>query len=211
MLAGGLAALVVALGSSACAATGGAELVSHPADHVSAGSSDALTGSAPLAPSVTDGRRPSSADTTVAHAYSLQPVAMSTGTAIVQGWLSALHALDEASYTSDWRSPDLAATEVEPELTLVVSELRALARARVVTTGSTQFVRVGDVSLSGSTAQLVGCVNRGEIEVYSSTGHPVPGPAGRAGPEVISAELAATSTGWKVKSETSKEEQCPLA
>jgi hypothetical protein len=128
----------------------------------------------------------------------------------VQGWLSALYAFDEASRTSDWRSPDLTATAVDPELDVVVSELRALARAGIVTTGSTQLTRVSVVSVSGNTAQLVGCVNRREIEIYSSTRRPVPGAAGRAGPEVISAELAATFAGWKVKSETYKEAQCPF-
>ncbi len=210
VLAGGLAALVVALGSSACATTGGAGLASHPADRVSTGPSDADAGSASASPLETVVQDPSSPDTSLVRAKSTLPVAMSTGTAIVQGWLSALYAFDEASRTSDWRSPYLTATEVNPELDVVVSELRALARARIVTTGNTQLMRVSVVSVSGSTAQLVGCVNRGEIEVFSSTRRPVPGAAGRAAREVISAEMAATFAGWKVKSETNKEAQCPF-
>ncbi len=210
MLAGGLAALVVALGCSACAGTSGTGLAFRPADRVSTGPSDATAGSTSPSPLENVVRGPSSPGNELVGANSKQPVEMSTGTAIVQGWLSALYAFDEASRTSDWRSPDLTATEVDPELDAVVSELRALARAGVVTTGNTNFIRVAVISVSGNTAQLVGCVNRGEIEVYSSSRRRVPGDAGRAGPEVISAELAATFAGWKVKSETNKEAQCPF-
>ena len=136
---------------------------------------------------------------------------MSAGTAVVQGWLSAIQALEQASYTSDWRSPDLAATEVDPELSRVVSDLRGLARAGIVTKGSTKLVSVGVISLNGETAQLVGCVTGDEANFYSSTGRPAPDSSGRAGPQIISAEMAETSVGWKVESETSKEAPCPFA
>jgi hypothetical protein len=136
---------------------------------------------------------------------------MSASTAVVQGWLSALQALEQASYTSDWRSPDLAATEVDPELSQVVSDLRGLARAGIVTKGSTTLVSVGVISLNGDTAQLVGCVTGDQANFYSSTGRPVPDSSGRAGAQVISAEMGETAVGWKVKSETSKEARCPFA
>ena len=91
-----------------------------------------------------------------------------------------------------------------------MSELRSLSNSGVVAKGTTQLIGVGVISLSGDTAQLVGCVMRGEIDIYSSTGRPVPGPAGRAGPDVIRAEMTETSLGWKVKSETTEEAQCPF-
>lgn len=212
MSAGGLATtLAVALGSSACAASGSVGPLAHPADLGSTLPSVAGSRPEPAPLHTMRSARRSAPDPSPRQANPLNPVPMSASTAIVQGWLSALQAVDEASYTSNWRSPDLAATEVDPELVLEVSDLHALARAGIVTRGTTTLVSVGVVSLSGDTAQLVGCVTRGEINVFASTGRPLPGASGRAGPEVISAEMIETSMSWKVKSETSKESPCPFA
>ena len=173
----------------------------------------ALRAHRPIRPNVqaTSAPRPSSPVLNSLPGTSPKPVPMSASTAVVQGWSSAIQAFEEASYTSDWRSPDLAATEVDPELAFVVSDLRTLARTGIVSKVSTKLVSVGVISLSGETAQLVGCVIRDETDLYSSTGRPVADGSGPAHPQVISAEMVETSVGWKVKSETSKEAKCPFA
>jgi hypothetical protein len=211
VLAGGLATLVVALSSSACATSAKAGQLARSTEPVPSSPSMAGLPAKRAGLHVTSVPRLNSPGRTLSRGSSPKPVPMSASTAVVQGWLSALQALEQASYTSDWRSPDLAATEVDPELSQVVSDLRGLARAGIVTKGSTTLVSVGVISLNGDTAQLVGCVTGDQANFYSSTGRPVPDSSGRAGAQVISAEMGETAVGWKVKSETSKEARCPFA
>jgi hypothetical protein len=127
----------------------------------------------------------------------------------VSGWLAALEAFDAAAHTSDWRSSALTATHIDPQRSVVVSQLRSLSRAGIVAQGSEHLVNVRVLSVNGTSAEVLGCVIDDEVDVYSSTGRPVAGPAGKAGPDVIWSEMSETSTGWKVDSETTEEESCP--
>lgn len=126
-----------------------------------------------------------------------------------QGWIASTNALANASYTDDWNSPALGATEAASELSAAQSSLRSLSEEGIVTRGSPKILSVQVTSMSSSFANVVGCVGGDQIEVYLATGRPVRGIAGRPGsPKLVSADLVQTSTGWKVEKQSAKEDQC---
>ena len=126
-----------------------------------------------------------------------------------QGWIAATNAFANAPYTDDWNSPALEATEVSAALSNSRSTLRSLSSAGIVARGSPEILRVQVTSMSGSVAQVVGCLGGDQMEIYRDSGRPVSGSAGRAGdPRVVSADLVQTADGWKVEKQSTKGAQC---
>jgi hypothetical protein len=126
-----------------------------------------------------------------------------------QGWIAATNAFANASYTDDWNSPALVATEEGPELGASQSALHSLSDAGIVARGTPQILSVQVTSVGKSFAQVLGCVGGDQIHVYLSTGLPVPGRAGQASlGQSVSADLVQTTSGWKVQKQSTGGGKC---
>jgi hypothetical protein len=126
-----------------------------------------------------------------------------------QVWIAATNAFAIASLTDYWRSPALAATEVGPELTASQSLLRSHSEAGIVSRGSLKILSVRVTSVTGTDAQVVGCVGGDPFDIYLTTGRPVLGNAkATAESRVFSAQVIQTSSGWKVDRQSMKEGPC---
>jgi hypothetical protein len=202
---GGVAVTLAALGMSACAKT----LPPSAGPSATSASSSSVSDLA-NAHAVSSSRRDSPPTTARAPRplSPSSPAPLVTSTKVVQGWISAFEAYIEAAYSDDWSSPSLPETTVEPELGKVEAELRWMAAAHDVITGTAQIESVQVSALSGSSAAVVSCVD----------GLVMNGPQdGASGAEVVQsslpdlyhAQMLQTSGGWKLESESEEVEQCP--
>lgn len=213
MAVGGMASLTAALGVAACGAPG-STAISGPLSSASNHASGHVI--------QTSSRGPALRSNAQNNGVSRRPATRSTGTGSLptpawlissaeaaQGWIAATNAFANASFTDYWRSPALSATELSPELSATQSLLRSRSEAGIVARGSLKILSVQVTSVTGSYAQVVGCVGGNLIDVYLSTGHPVSGIAGEvADPKIFSADLMHTSSGWKVARQSVREGSC---
>jgi hypothetical protein len=126
-----------------------------------------------------------------------------------QDWIAATNAFAIASLTDYWTSPALVATEVGPELTASQSLLRSRSETGIVSRGSLKILSVRVTSVTGTYAQVVGCVGGDQFDMYLSTGRPVPGNTKEnTESRVFSAQVIQTSSGWKVSRQSMKEGPC---
>jgi hypothetical protein len=211
---GGIASVAAALGVAACGGPGPSGL--------SGSSSSARVTSALVARNRVEGSNQPSRPTTQGHDHSPRgsgsspaqksapsPAWLVASAEAAQGWIASTNAFANASYTDDWKSPALGATEAATELKAAQSTLRSLSEEGIVTRGSPKILSVQVTSMSGSFAHVVGCVGGDQIEVYVGTGRPVGGISGKPGiSKLVSADLVQTSTGWKVEKQSAKEDQC---
>lgn len=130
--------------------------------------------------------------------------------AILAAWRASVEAFDTAALTADWQSPALAATRVSPELDVARSVLYQMFIGGEVAVGTSHIGSESVVSASAHRATVTGCVTGNEIDVYASSGKPVPGVAGQLGSVRIRSTLVDTPGGWKVAYQTTKEEPCPV-
>jgi hypothetical protein len=211
---GGIASVAAALGVAACAGSGPSGL--------SGSSGSTSTTSTLVARDRTEasthhsrqttrggGHSPRSSGSSPPQKSAPSPAWLVASAEAAQGWIASTNAFANASYTDDWNSPALAATEAATQLSAAQSTLRSLSEDGIVTRGLPKILSVQVTSMSGSLAHVVGCVGGDQIEVYLSTGRPVRGTAGQPGsPKLVSADLVQTSTGWKVEKQSAKEDQC---
>ena len=213
MAVGGMASLTAALGVAACGAPG-STAISGPLSSASTHPSGNLI--------QTSSRGSALRSNAQNKGVSRRPATRSTGTGSVptpawlvssaqaaQAWIAATNAFANASFTDYWRSPALSATEVSPELSAAQSLLRSRSDAGIVARGSLKILSVQVTSVTGSYAQVVGCVGGNLIDVYLATGRPVSGIAGHvAEPKAFSADLVQTASGWKVERQSVREGSC---
>lgn len=211
---GGIGSFAAALGIAACGGPGPSGLPGSTSSVRVTSALGARNGAdgAPqrsLQTTKDDGHSPRTSGSSPAHKSAPSPAWLVASAEAAQGWIASTNALANASYTDDWNSPALGATEAASELSAAQSSLRSLSEEGIVTRGSPKILSVQVTSMSSSFANVVGCVGGDQIEVYLATGRPVRGIAGRPGsPKLVSADLVQTSTGWKVEKQSAKEDQC---
>ena len=212
---GGIASVAAALGVAACAGSGPSGLSGSSGS--TSTTSDARQRETEPKPPLTirvrrrrgGGHSPRSSGSSPPQKSAPSPAWLVASAEAAQGWIASTNAFANASYTDDWNSPALAATEAATQLSAAQSTLRSLSEDGIVTRGLPKILSVQVTSMSGSLAHVVGCVGGDQIEVYLSTGRPVRGTAGQPGsPKLVSADLVQTSTGWKVEKQSAKEDQC---
>lgn len=127
-------------------------------------------------------------------------------TAYRGGWA----AIEDAEQTSDANDPALAAALADPLLSSVRSHLATLKSQGIVDKGSRTLQPHVD-AMTDNSAVVVDCLYSQNIEVYASSGQPVPGQPGGTAPEydAIHASLVLTAQGWKVSDQTAVLGSCP--
>lgn len=131
-----------------------------------------------------------------------------TDASVIAGWKAALNAVDTAARTGDAMSVNVAKTHVEPEFSIVKSNLESERAADAVAIGHDRILSVEVEKLSGMHATVIACVNGGEIIVNALTHDPVAGVLGQAGFESFMSILLKTRGGWKVERQTVVERRC---
>ena len=212
---GGMAFVAAALGVAACGGPGSSGLAgsSNLAGPRVTGGLSARNGARASAlrsrPTTSHVSAPAKAKPSSEQKSPPSPAWLMASAEAAQGWIAATNAFANASYTDDWNSPALEATEASSALSISQSTLRSLSDKGVVARGSPEILSVQVTSVSGSVAQVVGCVGGDQMEVYLAGGRPVPGNAGKAAdPRLVSADLVQTANGWKVTKQSTKEGQC---
>ena len=212
---GGVATLAAALGVAACGAPAPSAIsgfsgpsTAHVSRNVGVDTSNRLS-ARPVSKSHrsssagVDGRSPKSA--------AASPAWLMSSADAAQDWIAATNAFAIASFTDYWASPALVATEVGPELTASQSLLRSHSETGIVSRGSLKILSVRVTSVTGTYAEVVGCVGGDLFDMYLSTGRSVPGNTKEnAESRVFSAQVIQTSSGWKVSRQSMKEGPCTV-
>jgi hypothetical protein len=211
---GGIASVAAALGVAACGGSGPSALsgssgsTSATSALVARNRAEATTEHSRQTPAG-DGHTQRSSGSSPPQTSAPSPAWLVASAEAAQGWIASTNAFANASYTDDWNSPALAATEAATQLSAARFTLRSLSEEGIVTRGLPKILSVQVTSMSGSLAHVVGCVGGDQIEVYLGTGRPVRGTAGQPGiSKLVSADLVQTSVGWKVEKQSAKEDQC---
>ena len=102
----------------------------------------------------------------------------------------------------------MSATYVEPQLDSIRANLRFDALNGDVSVGSDHVTSATVLSASAVSARVRACVQGDDILVSAATGFAVAGISGEAGPEVFSADLVNSPSGWKVERQTAVEGPC---
>ncbi len=122
--------------------------------------------------------------------------------AVISAWLAAEEAFHQAALTSDSADPGLAATMVNPELSVVQSALSKLRAEGVIGRGPTFYGSPHVPSSTSSTATVVSCIHGEEVAVYEKTGAPIAGVLGQTDFELVTSTMRLTENGWKLAGQT---------
>lgn len=138
------------------------------------------------------------------------PTAELMRTDIISAYSASWNAFDHAAQTSDANDPALAATMVDPLLSAVRQNLATWRQQGIVNTGGMATQPHVD-SMTPTSAVVIDCAYSTLIEVYSSTGQPVPGQPGGTAPEYdgVRSTLLLTAQGWKVSDQKLQLGSCP--
>lgn len=121
-------------------------------------------------------------------------------------WAAFVH----AAQTSDPNDPALATTMVDP--------LLSTTRQNLATHKAQGIVDRGDIttqphvaSMTATSAVVLDCSYSSLIQVYATTGQPVPGQPGGTAPEYngVSTTMVMTPQGWKAHDSTGQLGSCP--
>jgi hypothetical protein len=205
---GGMASVAAALGVAACGVPGPSGLPGSSSSASPRVAGALTTESTAPAPPLRVRAKPRATDPSQEEKTPPSPAWLVASAEAAQGWIAATNAFANASYTDDWNSPALVATEAAPELSEQQATLRSLSRLGIVGRGSPKILSVQVTSMSASFAQVLGCIGGDQIDIYLATGRPVPGKATSSSPRGVSADLVLTPSGWKVQKESVEVGQC---
>ena len=128
--------------------------------------------------------------------------------AVISAWLAAEEAFHQAALTSDSADPGLAATMVNPELSVVQSALSKQKELGEIARGPTYYGSPHVTGIGPSSATVMSCVHGEEIVVNALTDVPVAGVLGQSDFELETSTMQLTPDGWKLASQTVDVGQC---
>jgi len=211
---GGMVSVAAALGVAACGGPGSSGLSAlprptneqHPPSQVVSSTVLTPAGHTTQAPKKTRG-----SSTSQKRESPPSPAWLVASAEAAQAWVAATNAFADASYTDDWNSAALAATELQPELSHTQSNLHWLSAAGIVARGAPQILSVQVTSLTGSLAGVAACVSWNHSYIFLATDQPVRSIANSRGPVVFSSEMRHVASGWKLANQSQKEGPCPTS
>jgi hypothetical protein len=127
---------------------------------------------------------------------------------IVTGWRSAQEAFGSAVIAQDPTEPALAATTVEPQLSLTQALLDGMRAAGEGARGSYDLGQPRVVASTSNEATVRSCLHDAVIVFSGKTGKPVPGVEGEVANELVVSLMVETGGEWKLSDQTVREDQC---